>query len=65
MKTYCNDCKVFFSGITKVGVFPRACHAPQNGKPNWRDSGEITEDPEVINQNNDCKWFVLKKRRWW
>ena len=58
---YCDECDHFVGGATKFGNLPYECLAPQNGKPNFKNSRGIKKTPEDINENNDCKWFVPRK----
>lgn len=71
-RVYCSEC-MFFDGArmkeVKRGIFHELelthedrCIAQQN-----RDGGNYYEPaykdiPENINKNNDCKWFIKRRR---
>ena len=55
IKTYCKYCEYY---IKPYGDIPY-CDASQN-KGTWLSEEDIREHPSIINQNNDCKWFVQR-----
>lgn len=63
-KIFCGKCDHFGGGASKCGTIPYHCSAPQNGKPNFRSNVGEWNEPEDINKNNDCGWFVTKRPLW-
>lgn len=64
MKVYCGECKYFYSDSDEYGC-DEGCKATQNLKKVDTYSRVLTEkvrEPNVINKQNDCKWF---SSRWY
>ena len=59
-KVFCEDCKFFFNGITKVGIFSPLCDSEKTAKPNWKSKFGL-RNPAILNKNNDCIYFEEKK----
>ena len=60
-KVYCIKCKYYIPNLSINSIrFLPDCGAPQN-KGTWLSETKPRDCPSVINENNDCKWFILKK----
>ncbi len=59
-KVYCDECN-FFKDSRKPQSMKRYCYAPENCGDTYYSRKIIPHEwAMVINQKNDCKWFVKK-----
>ena len=57
-KVYCKFCK--YLDCNKNGYY-NCLH--KNNRGDWRSPNPISNEPQLLNCHNDCKWFEEKPRK--